>query len=534
MKIHSIRRFWFATICTISLAGLTSTLLWLAPQTPPPPGKLMLALGLMILGTSANLFTRWVRWHFLLRTFGLRLRAQESTALFFSLLPMIFTPWACGEMLMGLALRRFTPHPGWAAAGIWLVSRGADLAALVLLNMLICNNTLPIIIVVFLLTTLVLSSAEKTSRVWMMSLRAFLFLGLSLAAWGFVVFTAGMAVQLLGAEITFEASVHAFTTSTVGGAFSGAPGGIVLTGSSLIFELVDAGASPAAAAWSAATLRWGTVGTAVLLGLGTLWACRNRLAQLVLDKTTAHQGHFEELASDYAAQIPVHVRDRLIETKSGLLLRIVLRHRVPTNGRGLDIGCGQGWYLAQMARSGYTMTGCDLTAGQIAQAQQFCTDEGISADLHIAGAESLPFAAQSFDFAYAINVFHHITDPEVRLRAFSDVVRVLKPGAPLVLIEMNTLNPLFRFYMSYIFPLLRDIDDGTEIWLSPDHPPVVPGAKWSDTVDFLTFVPDFVPSPLLRPLVLVESALERSLFKRFSAHFAISLINDLPTTPHPL
>ena len=46
-------------------------------------------------------------------------------------------------------------------------------------------------------------------------------------------------------------------------------------------------------------------------------------------------------------------------------------------------------------------------------------------------------------------------------RVAREMARVLKPGGFLVVQETNTNNPLFRFYMGYVFPILSRIDDVT-------------------------------------------------------------------------
>ena len=100
---------------------------------------------------------------------------------------------------------------------------------------------------------------------------------------------------------------------------------------------------------------------------------------------------------------------------------------------------------------------------------------------------------------------------------------MLKPGGLFFLHEINVENPLFRFYMSYWFPLLCDIDEGTEEWIKPSRLPRVEGAVWSRDVDYFTFLPDFTPRAALRALTSVEARLERSSIRSWSAHYAASL-----------
>src|SRR5207253_596478 len=136
-----------------------------------------------------------------------------------------------------------------------------------------------------------------------------------------------------------------------------------------------------------------------------------------------------------------------------------------------------------------------------------------------ASAAALPFADQTFDFAYAINVMHHITEDQQRARVFAEIVRVLKPGGIFFLQEINVSNPLFRFYMVYVFPLMRSIDEGTENWIDPQRLPAVAGASWQSDVDYITFIPDFAPAIVQRIFEPVEHYLEQTAIRKWSAHY---------------
>lgn len=139
---------------------------------------------------------------------------------------------------------------------------------------------------------------------------------------------------------------------------------------------------------------------------------------------------------------------------------------------------------------------------------------------------ALPYADNTFDFAYSINALHHILNPEGQAQALREVVRVLKPGGVFVLHEMNTYNPLFRLYMGYLFPLLKKIDEGNEVWLLPHKLERVPGARWLPDKAYFTFMPDFVPSSVQRWFAGIERWLETSRFRRLSAHYQACLAKD--------
>ncbi|MBW7909024.1 MAG: methyltransferase domain-containing protein [Kiritimatiellae bacterium] len=525
------RRAWLVLVLLLALI-LASTAAWLSGSrlAGADPQTLLFATLAVCSATLVNLGVRWLRWHFLLRTIHIRLRARESLLVFTSLLPMILTPWAAGELLLALPLRHRTATPLRKAGIVWLASRAADAAALILIAVLARWGAVPGALAFVLLSTLALASIERRGRRIAQVFRLYLFLGFSLIAWTCAATGLYLALHILHAPTDWMATLFAFSKGTIAGSLSGSPAGIAITGSTIIRELFGIGIAEPTAIGSVAALRWGTVGFAALLGL-LVAALRHRsLRAIVSGARPASQGHFDHIAAEYAEEIPAHVRDRLVETKSAVLLDTLQRLHVPNAARGLDIGCGQGWYLAHLATRGHAMTGCDLTAGQIDQARTYCSAAGVSADLLVAPADSLPFPDNAFDFAYTINVLHHITDRATLDRSLREIVRVLKPGAPLIVFEMNTLNPLFRLYLSYLFPFIRNIDDGTEVWLRPGHWPTVPGATWSNHIDFITFIPDFLPRAVLSSLAKLESLLERSPLRSFSAHFAIALVKQ-PTAP---
>jgi SAM-dependent methyltransferase len=167
----------------------------------------------------------------------------------------------------------------------------------------------------------------------------------------------------------------------------------------------------------------------------------------------------------------------------------------------------------------------DFSAGQLQKAERNLRANGVHAAGLLQGdAQRLPFPSDMFDFAYSINVFHHLPSPEAQLRAAQEVIRVLRPGGMFFLHEMNTVNPVFRLYMGYVFPLLKQIDEGTEQWIIPSRLPPVAGGTWLPNTEYLTFMPDFIPIAIQNLLKGAERSLERSAARRYSAHYQACLV----------
>ena len=129
--------------------------------------------------------------------------------------------------------------------------------------------------------------------------------------------------------------------------------------------------------------------------------------------------------------------------------------------RGLDLGCGHGVHAVELARLGYRVVGVEPSSLAWHARRR-------GAMLVAGSGTALPFGDGAFDFVYAIGVLHHLPT-ELRPGVFAEIRRVLEPDGLLMVHETNPRNPVFRFYMGYVFSLLRRIDVGMEDWLDPEH-----------------------------------------------------------------
>lgn len=108
-------------------------------------------------------------------------------------------------------------------------------------------------------------------------------------------------------------------------------------------------------------------------------------------------------------------------------------------GRGplLDIGCGAGQYLLAAARSGLPMVGVDPSLCQLILARRLLADEGLSAELALADAETLPFIGKVFEGVIAADIIEHVRRPEALL---AEAARVMAPSAALLLTTPNRFS----------------------------------------------------------------------------------------------
>jgi SAM-dependent methyltransferase len=540
----------------IAIVGSVSTALWigaarLAQPRPAGVSGAMLAALLGCLGlTSLNLALRWFRWHFLIRRFTRRIVTRDSVAVYLATLPAILTPFFVGELCRVLILRRRSGARAAHLTWVWLIERTLDAAVLLVFFLLTVNARLGLAFIplvaggAYLLFRRLLAGrgAGAAAAACAVALLT------TVAAWLLPVAALLATVSLLGhAPIAFAVATKAFSAGTLSGGASGFPLGVFITGSTMIEELLAGGVAAQVGVLSVLVYRIGTAWYAVSLGVASFFFFRRRLAALMrapggasaavsatASATAAaavapHVDHFDDIAHAYEEQIPRHIRERLLAKKTGLIRRCLDQAGIGADARGLDLGCGQGWYLAELSRAGYRMHGIDYSVGQLRRAAAHQAREGLAvARLAQADAQELPFPDGTFDFAYSINAFHHLPTPEAQARAAREIVRVLRPGGAFVLHEMNTHNPVFRLYMGYLFPLVKEIDEGTEHWILPSLLPAVPGAAWQPDVQYFTFTPDFVPGTVQTLLDGVERALERSAVRRYSAHYQACLVKQRP------
>jgi SAM-dependent methyltransferase len=532
----------------LALAGTISTALWIGAAHLPDPRAALLSRGVWmallvcVILTTLNLMVRWFRWHFLIRRFTRQLVTRDSLAVYLATLPAIITPFFVGELVRVLILWRQSGTKASHLAWVWLIERSMDAAVLATFYLLVTHPgpgllaLLALAGLTGLLFRLILEDhgARNVAAIGSVALLT------TLAAWVLPALALVIAVALVGQVIPFDVGVAAVSAGTLFGGLSGFPLGVSVAGSTMIGELRGAGVPTEIGVVAVLVYRVGTSFFAVVLGVVAFLLSRRRLARIMRQRAPDHPGeiaHFDEIAHQYEEQIPRHIRERLLAKKVGLMRSALLAAGLDGAARGLDLGCGQGWYLGALAAIGFRMHGIDYSAGQLRKAAEnarlaAAAEAEPSADAAVearrrlcqADAQALPFPDASFDFAYSINAFHHLPSRAAQERAVREIVRVLRPGGVFILHEINTLNPVFRLYVGYLFPLIKQIDEGTERWILPSDLPATPGAAWSADLQYFTFTPDFVPSALQRLLGGIERRLEQSALRRFSAHYQACLV----------
>ena len=125
-----------------------------------------------------------------------------------------------------------------------------------------------------------------------------------------------------------------------------------------------------------------------------------------------------------AAQLEVFYRSRDVRRRRALVLDAL----DPQPGDAvLDVGCGPGFYLADVLERGAAVTGVDPAAAMLAIARGRVGDRATVLE---GAATALPVPDDSADRALSVQVFEYLPDVDA---ALVELRRVLRPGGRLVL-----------------------------------------------------------------------------------------------------
>lgn len=153
------------------------------------------------------------------------------------------------------------------------------------------------------------------------------------------------------------------------------------------------------------------------------------------------------LTSEAFGALPARFRDQWHPSSYAVLAAAV--PRAPTATRVLDLGCGDGFLLAQVAArhpSACELHGVDLSQAELALARERL---GSAAQLRHGRAQSLPYADGHFDCVLSHMALMLMDDAPLVLQ---ELQRVMKPGATLAAIvgARPPGSPVFDAYLHVI------------------------------------------------------------------------------------
>lgn len=110
--------------------------------------------------------------------------------------------------------------------------------------------------------------------------------------------------------------------------------------------------------------------------------------------------------------------------------RRVFEAALPPHGRVLDLGGGPGHWSIWLARRGHRVVLADISPRMLELAREQFAATGIAADaiLEMDARDLSHFAGGEFDAVLALGPFYHLVEAADRVRAASEIHRVLRPG----------------------------------------------------------------------------------------------------------
>ena len=499
--------------------GAVSTYIHLNSNTFELSGILSMNLNLLVMSVlvTTGLLIRFGKWHFFIRLNGIRIKIRRSFFIFFtSLFVNLFFPLLIGEVLTkNYFLRKENYRSSFRNISVILLERLLDVIAILMLGVVfllfsseraIANSPAMYVYIAAAASVVILTAVLLSGKIYFSG--KFIVSFLTGAAGWFVIYLIYFALPGgASTAVSFPDFGYIFSNNLV--FYPTTPMGLFVSGNYLYIALGGFISRPELLAQTVIGIRIVSVLPAFVMGivLGI-----NELRK----RNKPDEFHFDEISDDYTEMIPEHVRERLIERKCGMIINdLNSKHDDLSVLTGLDLGGGKGWYTSRLI----DLTGSKniiLVERSVNQAKD-AAERDPRIKTVIADITELPFEENSADFAFSINVFHHLDDREAQRRAFDTLGRVLKPGGKFYLHEMNVQNILFKLYMNYFFPLVKTIDEGIEYWIEPEMSRA--GNFASSKIIYFTFLPEFTGKTALKLFKPLERRLEKSKFARYSAHY---------------
>lgn len=214
---------------------------------------------------------------------------------------------------------------------------------------------------------------------------------------------------------------------------------------------------------------------------------------------------FDALASDQEYNVFTdQANTKIIDT-------VVAVSALQKGAKVLDIGCGSGIFTKMLHERGFEVTGIDLSHALLKLGGKNVPE----IDFVQGDAESMPFAAESFDVVMFSCLLHHLPEPQ---KCIQEARRLLKPTGQFVGFDPNRLNPFMYLYRDRSSPFYSSKG------VTENERPVLPGRlrsfftqagfhAESHFVSGLSY--RYVESKLMRKILPIYNFLDKCAFMPF-------------------
>jgi ubiquinone/menaquinone biosynthesis C-methylase UbiE len=141
-----------------------------------------------------------------------------------------------------------------------------------------------------------------------------------------------------------------------------------------------------------------------------------------VEYTIKHRYQTASSAEWYHRQYRRSMRAKLANWGERRAFRTML-DRVPVDQRVLDVACGTGRFLEELASRGYRATGVDISPQMLEVARRRVERQSLVDGVGLGDAEHLPFDSASFDGVTCMRLYHKVPSP-IRVRMLKEVRRV--------------------------------------------------------------------------------------------------------------
>ncbi len=180
----------------------------------------------------------------------------------------------------------------------------------------------------------------------------------------------------------------------------------------------------------------------------------------MIDTKEASRRYFDEKVEAYTDESYFKIKEKYPV--------LYIRHRYildmieESGGLALDLGCGPGIMLIDLARKGYDAIGVDISRGMLEKARSLSSNLGIDiSGLIVADIENLPFKNKVFDLIVCAGVIEYLDSDQ---KALTEISRILKPRGTAFISVTNALTPFWIIEtiakISGLWPKLLSIAKG--------------------------------------------------------------------------